>query len=268
MNETCGKSISATSTRLTKDEKPRLAYRVDRLDLTVLADQSFYMLFNEWYEIRATKYTGTVDEQRESELLAELQRLKATADRMADEKIVHTLQIRSVPVNDFGFFMRHYFVRVDELVEIHPGNEEKICLRGWMRNVDIGSDCLVATYRLCKSCADRAVRSLWSYSRKFSFAFRNCDHNCNDARQSLGIATTIFLILVALISLYVQQSVVPFSLITIGLSIGYASLSFSQSIVSPRLLGLLGTNPATVERNVGVRACDHACEMLDKKMAS
>lgn len=231
----------------------RLAYPVHTLDMDTLADQVFYMLFREWFEVNCDKKM----ENGPREFIDSVHRLRKLSERLSDRDSVHVLQIRSIPVRDFGFLLRHYFVRIDELVEIHPGNEEKICVRGWMRTVDIGSDCLHVRYILCSDCADRAVNFLWTYSRKFSFAFRNCDQNCNDSRQSVGIACTIFLVLVAVVSLFLQQSVIPFCLITLGLLFGFTMLSFSQSIVASGLMRFLGGSPAAVERNVPVSRCSH-----------
>lgn len=231
----------------------RLAYSVNSLDMETLADQVFYMLFREWFEVNCDKKMSNGPR----EFLESIEQLRKVSARLSDRSSVHVLQIRSIPVRDFGFLLRHYFVRIDELVEIHPGNEEKICVRGWMRTVDIGSDCLHVRYLLCANCADRAVDFLWSYSRKFSFAFRNCDQNCNDSRQSVGIACTIFLVLVGMVCLFVQHAVLPFCLITLGLLFGFTMLSFSQSIVAARLMQFLGGSPAVVERNVLSSRCPH-----------
>ena len=104
----------------------------------------------------------------------------------------YVLQIRSVPVRDFGYLLRHYFVRIDELIEIHPGNEQRVVLRGWHTATDLATDRLEANYELCFDCFNDAISVLWRSMRGFNFSFKNCDHNCNASQQSIGVAFCLF----------------------------------------------------------------------------
>lgn len=105
---------------------------------------------------------------------------------------IHSFQIRSVPVADFGYFFRHYFVRIDELVDVHPGTSQRICLRGWNVLTDVAVDRLETEYLLCNDCLNRALIVLWRSSKGFSFSFKNCDHCCNRSEQSIVVAALIF----------------------------------------------------------------------------
>lgn len=139
------------------------------------------------------------------------------------------LQVRSVPVRDFAFLLRHYFVRLDELVEIHPGNEQRVALRGWHAATDLATDRLEANYELCYVCFNDAIRALWRSTRHFNFSFKNCDHNCNNSQQSVGIALCIFSVLSALSALLFEGVWVFFLLILIILALFFAFLHYAQT---------------------------------------
>ena len=120
---------------------------------------------------------------------------KGVTDGVTDEvtsvvphRDYYVLQIRSVPVRDFGYLLRHYFVRIDELIEIHPGNEQRVALRGWHTATDLATDRLEANYELCFDCFNDAISVLWRSMRGFNFSFKNCDHHCNASQQSMGVA--------------------------------------------------------------------------------
>ena len=146
-----------------------------------------------------------------------------------DQHDYYVLQVRSVPVRDFAFLLRHYFVRIDEFVEIHPGNEQRVALRGWHAATDLATDRLEANYELCYDCFNDAIRVLWRSTRHFNFSFRNCDHNCNNSQQSVGIALCIFSALSALSALLFEGVWVFFLLIMITLAMFFAFLHYAQT---------------------------------------
>lgn len=163
-----------------------------------------------------------------------LQKAVSTAINLAkryqvEKQDYFVLQVRSVPVRDFAFLLRHYFVRLDELVEIHPGNEQRVALRGWHAATDLATDRLEANYELCADCFDEAIRVLWRSTRHFNFSFRNCDHNCNNSQQSVGIALCIFSALSALSALLFEGVWVFFLLIMTTLALFFAFLHYAQT---------------------------------------
>lgn len=163
-----------------------------------------------------------------------LQKAVSTAINLAkryqvEKQDYFVLQVRSVPVRDFAFLLRHYFVRLDELVEIHPGNEQRVALRGWHAATDLATDRLEANYELCADCFDEAIRVLWRSTRHFNFSFRNCDHNCNNSQQSVGIALCIFSALSALSALMFEGVWVFFLLIMTTLALFFAFLHYAQT---------------------------------------
>ena len=163
-----------------------------------------------------------------------LQKAVSTAINLAkryqvEKQDYFVLQVRSVPVRDLAFLLRHYFVRLDELVEIHPGNEQRVALRGWHAATDLATDRLEANYELCADCFDEAIRVLWRSTRHFNFSFRNCDHNCNNSQQSVGIALCIFSALSALSALLFEGVWVFFLLIMTTLALFFAFLHYAQT---------------------------------------
>lgn len=131
--------------------------------------------------------------ESDEKMIDSLRRAYSFAEKIrGGDGAVHSFQIRSVPVADFGYFFRHYFVRIDELVDVHPGTSQRICLRGWNVLTDVAVERLETEYLLCGKCLDRALTVLWRSSKGFSFSFKNCDHCCNRSEQSIVVAALIF----------------------------------------------------------------------------
>lgn len=103
----------------------------------------------------------------------------------------HDVQVRSLPISHYGNILRHYFLRVDELIELHPGTEQRVCLRGWHDYTDCMGDRMDRQYRLCNDCLDRCLRGSWMDTRAFNLALRNCDQSFNGGYQSFVTATLI-----------------------------------------------------------------------------
>lgn len=186
----------------------------------------------------------------------EMKRLFDEANDMKKHDKIHVVQIRSIPVADYYYLLRHYFVRIDELVDIHPGNEQRICLRGWYTNTDIGSDTLESEYRLCKRCLDECLPKLWDGARKFNFIFRNCDQCCNRSHQSIGIAVALFLTISTTVAFVTNGHYAPLILILLAQMIVFAILHFSH-LYSSSLIQWLDYNPSVSNRNARSFVCRH-----------
>lgn len=226
-------------------------------DLSVeqLAEHLFVLLFSDYvWTTRNADNVGTLSDFR-----GKMATLLNEAQRFNDEDCssVHVLQVRSVPVSDFFYLLRHYFIRIDEIIDVHPGNEQRVCLRGWYEATDIGSDRLEAQYYLCRSCLDTAVKQLWITARRFSFVFSNCDHSCNRSRQSIGIAMTIFVMITATVAFLLDGAVIIFVLSILAIAASFGIIYASQTTTSMLVLRYLGYNPSVSCVGIKLYACVH-----------
>lgn len=126
-------------------------------------------------------------------------------ERLGDPTIVHGLQVRSVPINEYCNVLRHYFVRVDEMIDVHPGMTERLTLRGWYAETDVASDKLEKQMYLCSACLDVYLRAYWKKTKNFNIILSNCDHAYNHGRQSLFIANLLFFNIIAIFSIFVLE---------------------------------------------------------------
>lgn len=235
------------------DEKHLVKVR-GSLDSNALAGHVFALLFRDY--VSNSLMVDDVEDERPQPVDV-LSRLVGEAKRVSDQRRPHVLQIRSVPVPDFAYLLRHYFVRVDEIVDVHPGNEQRICLRGWYRATDVGSDRLEAEYVLCTSCMDRALNKLWRTTKGFSFLFKNCDHSCNRSRQSMFVATMLYVVASASAALLIDRAVSFFLCILVVLIFAFALVYVSQTTTSVGLISLLGYNPTTRIGSMRFFRCVH-----------
>lgn len=240
------------------DEKHLVSVRGD-LDSDGLSRYVFSMFlrdyaFNEAFTEKVDRPNATTVDKDPFGLIA---KLSAESARLSDRTRPHVLQIRSVPVPDFGYLLRHYFVRIDEIVDVHPGNEQRICLRGWYRATDVGSDRLEKQYLLCSVCLDASLKKLWHTTKGFSFIFKNCDHSCNRSKQSMFVATMLFVTCSTTASLLLDGAVAFFVCILVVLAFMFAVVWVSQTTTSVALIALLGHNPSTVGGEIAFYRCSH-----------
>lgn len=258
---------------ITFDSDKRLVQVTGDLDVNELAVHAFTLLFREYTWNKLTKpqqkesdvvANDTVDER---EIRSSLYKLIDESRRLNSSDREHVLQIRSVPVPDFAFMLRHYFVRVDEIIDIHPGNEQRVCLRGWYSSTDVGSDHLHGQYNLCVDCLDVALKDLWKTAKRFNFAFRNCDHSCNRSCQSIGIAMTIFILIESVCLLVIDGAIILTLLLLFALALSYTLIYVSQTITSIRFISMIGYNPCVKSGSI-VRKyrCCHLNKLEDKFM--
>lgn len=146
-------------------------------------------------------------------IVREIERIRADTmravsvfcERLGDPTIVHGLQVRSVPINEYCNVLRHYFVRVDEMIDVHPGMTERLTLRGWYAETDVASDKLEKQMYLCSACLDVYLRAYWKKTKNFNIILSNCDHAYNQGRQSLFIANLLFFNIIAIFSIFVLE---------------------------------------------------------------
>jgi len=107
---------------------------------------------------------------------------------------LHDLQVRSVPIASYANVLRHFYLRVNEIIDIHPGTEQRISLRGWHAETDLGSDRLERRCIACSRCTDACLAGCWRDCRAFNLITRNCDHAFNKATQSVAVANGLALL--------------------------------------------------------------------------
>lgn len=193
----------------------------------------------------------------------EIRRLYDEAKDLQDDRKIHIVQIRSIPVADYYYLLRHYFVRIDELIDVHPGNEQRLCLRGWYTNTDVGSDTLESEYRLCKRCLDECLPKLWEGAKRFNFVFRNCDQCCNRSHQSIGIAVAFLLTISSTVSFATNGHFAPMALIFFSYAIIFVVLHYGH-LYSSSLTPWLGYNPSVSNRNARSFVCQHVGKKVKK----
>lgn len=210
---------------------------------------------------RTAALTSGTNNDTIASLRNDVSNLYREANKMRERK-VHIVQIRSIPVSDYWYMLRHYFVRIDELVDVHPGNEQRICLRGWYENTDIGSETLESSYKLCKNCLDESLPKLWDGARKFNFVFQNCDQCCNRSHQSIGIGVVTFLTLSVTLQFLVDSNVTPIALLVLAYVICFVSMYYGH-LYADSMIPLIGYNPAVSNRNARSFICRHVAKMIE-----
>lgn len=196
-----------------------------------------------------------IEDKRLISIKNDLYKLYEETNKMRKRK-QHIVQIRSIPVSDYWYALRHYFVRIDELVDVHPGNEQRICLRGWYRNTDIGSDTLESSYKLCKNCLDESLPKLWEGAKKFHFVFQNCDQCCNRSHQSIGVGIVCFITLSVALQVLTYANFTPVVLLVIVYILSFASFYYGH-LYADYMLPWLGYNPAVSNKNARSFVCRH-----------
>lgn len=106
---------------------------------------------------------------------------------------VHDLQVRSVPIAFYAGVLRHFYLRIDNIIELHPGTEQRLSLRGWHDETDQGSDRLERRYLACDFCTNAFLDGNWQDAKAFNLVIRNCDQSLNGARQSFAVANIMAL---------------------------------------------------------------------------
>lgn len=127
-------------------------------------------------------------EQRSSLLAAThklCDKLRAEHDTLADPI---RLEIRSVPVSMYAHALRHYYLRVEDVLEVHPGVKHRLALAWWHNTTVTEPDVHEKTLRLCGRCCDELLHYTWQRSERFNIIWNNCDQMLNRCEQSFVIA--------------------------------------------------------------------------------
>lgn len=114
-----------------------------------------------------------------------LQRLRSS--QRASEESPICIEIRSSPINTYGNALRHYYARVENLLDVHPGTNHRLALAWWHNSTVLPSDVLERELTVCGMCCDRLLAELWRSSERFHLMVQNCDIMLNRGRQTFAM---------------------------------------------------------------------------------
>lgn len=115
----------------------------------------------------------------------------AAADGTVDLQTID-VQIRSVPVQMYGNALRHYYLRIENLLDVHPGTRHRLALAWWHNATMLETDSHERSLRLCGECCDRLLDYVWRGSESFNMLWGNCDQLLNHCRQSFVLGMLVF----------------------------------------------------------------------------
>lgn len=95
------------------------------------------------------------------------------------------IQVRSNQSDVYGGAMRHYYLRIGNIIEFHPGTPQRLSLVGWNSGTLHRSDVLEYEARLCRHCANALLNETWSQSRNFHIVWNNCDQLLNGTQTKV-----------------------------------------------------------------------------------
>jgi hypothetical protein len=98
-----------------------------------------------------------------------------------------TLVIRSVPVRMYANVLRHYYLRVEDVLDVHPGTNHRLALAWWHNSTVQENDVHERSLRLCGECCDQFLDQVWQKSERFNIIWNNCDIMLNRCEQSFII---------------------------------------------------------------------------------
>lgn len=108
--------------------------------------------------------------------------------------------VRSVPVHMYGNALRHYYLRVEDVLEVHPGTNHRLALAWWHNTTQQDADSLERRLFMCGHCFDAFVSNVWTSSERFNIVYNNCDQMLNRCEQSTGLG--VFLIFISMYLLF------------------------------------------------------------------
>lgn len=111
-------------------------------------------------------------------------RLRTEHDSRADP--IH-VTVRSVPVPVYANLLRHYYVRVEGVLDVHPGTSQRLSLAWWHNTTVLETDRQERELRLCGTCCDEFLDSVWRGSERFHIVWNNCDQMLNRCEQSFAL---------------------------------------------------------------------------------
>lgn len=112
-------------------------------------------------------------------------------DQRASEQSPISIEIRSSPINTYANALRHYYARIENLLDVHPGTNHRLALAWWHNSTVLPSDVLERELTMCGSCCDRFLADLWRSSERFHLAVQNCDIMLNRGRQTFAVTLMV-----------------------------------------------------------------------------
>lgn len=110
------------------------------------------------------------------------------------------VEVRSVPVHMYGNALRHYYLRVEDVLDVHPGTNHLLALAWWHNSTQQESDGFERRLFLCGQCFDAFLSNVWTSSERFNIVYNNCDQMLNRCEQSTGLG--VFLIVISMFLLF------------------------------------------------------------------
>lgn len=105
------------------------------------------------------------------------------------------LTVRSVPVPVYGNILRHFYVRVEDVLDVHPGTRHRLALAWWHNSTALDTDVRERELRLCGDCCDEFLDHVWRGSERFNIIWNNCDQMLNRCEQSFVLGLLVLQIL-------------------------------------------------------------------------
>lgn len=98
-----------------------------------------------------------------------------------------TIEIRSVPVSMYGNVLKHYYARVENLLDVHPGTRHTLALSWWHNTTALDTDVHERLLMVCGDCCDEILDHLWRGNENFNIIWSNCDILLNRCEQTFLI---------------------------------------------------------------------------------
>lgn len=108
---------------------------------------------------------------------------------LSDSETPIRITVRSVPIAIYRNVLRHYYVRIENLLDIHPGTNHRLSLAWFHNSTVLPQDRQERTILMCKCCCDKFLDNLWNNSESFNIVWNNCDAMLNERAQSLALIT-------------------------------------------------------------------------------
>jgi hypothetical protein len=119
-------------------------------------------------------------------------KLEAEHDSLAEPI---DLTVRSVPVRMYGNVLRHFYVRVEDVLDVHPGTKHRLALAWWHNTTVLDTDVQERELSLCGSCCDEFLEYVWTGSEQFNIIWNNCDQILNRCEQSFVLGLLVLQVL-------------------------------------------------------------------------
>lgn len=132
--------------------------------------------------------SGGVSEQLLAQAKKMYEKLQPEHDTISDPI---TVEIRSVPVKMYCNALRHYYVRLEDVLEVHPGVKHRLALAWWHNTTVLESDVHERSLKLCGTCCDELLDYLWNGSERFNIVWNNCDQLLNRCEQSFALGVLL-----------------------------------------------------------------------------